>query len=199
MTYGELTARLSGRTERENLGYAVLAPIVEEEDGLSLLFEVRAAGLRRQPGEVCFPGGAVEPGESPEETAARETREELGLDRESLELGPRLPLVRHQSGFCTRPVVGRLLPGWREALKLNRDEVAEVFTVPLDFFRDTPSEEYTCQVVTLPPEDFPHARLGFPQGYQWLRGECSVPVWMWRGRPIWGLTARMVKGLVEAL
>lgn len=199
MTYEELTARLSGRRERENWAYAVLAPLVEEEGGLSLLFEVRAATLRRQPGEVCFPGGAAAPGESPEETALRETWEELGLDRERIELGPRLPLARHQSGFCTRPVVGRLLPGWREALKLNYDEVAEVFTAPLDFFRDTPPEEYVCQVVTVPPEEFPHAKLGFPQGYQWRRGEHTVPVWMWQGHPIWGLTARMVKSLVEAL
>ena len=155
MTYEELTGRLSRRTEKPGWNYAVLVPLVEEGDKLSLLFEVRAATLRHQPGEVCFPGGAAEPGESPEETALRETAEELGLGREKIELGPRLPRRRHQAGFYTWPVVGRLLPGWREALKPNAAEVGEVFTVPLDFFRETPPEEYTCEVVTVPPADFP--------------------------------------------
>ena len=40
--------------------YAVLVPLVEGEEGLSLLYEVRARTLRRQPGEVCFPGGRIE-------------------------------------------------------------------------------------------------------------------------------------------
>ena len=56
--------------------YAVLCPLVETEDGLSLLFEVRSASLRRQPGEVCFPGGAAEPGEDAAACALRETEEE---------------------------------------------------------------------------------------------------------------------------
>ncbi len=199
MTYEELTGRLSGREEMTGWDYAVLVPVVEEGGKLSLLFEVRAATLRHQPGEVCFPGGAAEPGESPEETALRETAEELGLGREKVELGPRLPRQRHQAGFYTRPVVGHILPGWREALKPNAAEVGEVFTVPLDFFRETPPEEYTCEVVTVPPADFPHEKLGFPGGYQWRKGKRTVLVWMWQGRPIWGLTARMVRSLVEAL
>ena len=52
---------------------AVLCPFVETEEGLRLLFEVRAPSLRRQGGEVCFPGGRMEPGETPEQCALRET------------------------------------------------------------------------------------------------------------------------------
>ena len=47
--------------------YAVLVPLVEGEEGPALLYEVRAGSLRRQPGEVCFPGGKMEGSESPEE------------------------------------------------------------------------------------------------------------------------------------
>ena len=53
--------------------YAVLCPLVERPDGLHLLFEVRSAALHRQPGEVCFPGGRMEAGETPEQCALRET------------------------------------------------------------------------------------------------------------------------------
>ena len=56
--------------------YAVLCPLVERPDGLHLLFEVRSAALHRQPGEVCFPGGRMEAGETPEQCALRETEEE---------------------------------------------------------------------------------------------------------------------------
>ena len=44
--------------------YAVLVPLVEREDGIHVLYEVRALTLRRQPGEVCFPGGHIEAGEA---------------------------------------------------------------------------------------------------------------------------------------
>jgi len=59
--------------------YAVLVPLVEREGKLRLLYEVRAQGMKRQPGEVCFPGGRMEPGEDPIACALRETQEELGI------------------------------------------------------------------------------------------------------------------------
>ena len=59
--------------------YAVLCPLVQLPEGPGLLFEVRAASLRRQPGEVCFPGGRAESGESPIDCALRETKEELSI------------------------------------------------------------------------------------------------------------------------
>ncbi len=69
--------------------FAVLVPIVETRDGHSLIFEKRAGSLRRQPGEICFPGGKLEPGESPEMCAVRETTEELRVSEGQIGvLGP---------------------------------------------------------------------------------------------------------------
>ena len=66
--------------------YAVLVPLVETPRGLSLLYEVRPAKLHHHSGEVCFPGGRMEPGETPRQCALRETREELGITAERIEL-----------------------------------------------------------------------------------------------------------------
>ena len=76
MTVDDFKARWTGHTPKlqdVNREYAVLVPLVERPEGLSLLYEVRAHTLRRQPGEVCFPGGRIEGVESPEECALRET------------------------------------------------------------------------------------------------------------------------------
>ncbi len=199
MTYEELTRKLRAAPPAPRRNYAVLTPVFEEEGALSLLFEVRSHTLRTQPGEVCFPGGRVEPGETPAQAALRETGEELGLHSPWVELGPALPEQWHQAGFCTHPFLGRLSPGWRDAIRPGRAEVEEVFSVPLDFFRRTPPERYPCETVTLPPPDFPYERIGFPQGYPWRKGHTVLPLWVWKERPIWGLTARMVLSLVETL
>ena len=65
--------------------YAVLCPLLEQPDGVHLLFEVRAAQLR-QGGEVCFPGGRLESQETPAECALRETEEELSIPRSQIQL-----------------------------------------------------------------------------------------------------------------
>ena len=65
--------------------FAVLCPLVEQPDGLHFLFEVRAADLP-QGGEVCFPGGRKEPGETFIECALRETEEELAIPHSEITL-----------------------------------------------------------------------------------------------------------------
>lgn len=200
MTYEELTLRVE-ENKRKVAGreYTIMVPLIQEAGELSVLFEVRSPGLRTHSGEVCFPGGRVEPGETPAQAALREVEEELGLRAPLVELGASLPPAWHPAGFCSPVFLGRLAPGWRQAVKTNPDEVAEIFTVPLSFFRQTPAETYYCEICTQPPADFPHAKVGHPEGYAWRRGRMAVPLWTWQGRPIWGLTGRILQGLVDLL
>ena len=86
--------------------YAVLVPLVERPEGLCLLYEVRADTLGRQPGEVCFPGGRLEPGEDAVSCALRETWEELGIPRPAVEVVAELDWLTPRGALCSIPSWG---------------------------------------------------------------------------------------------
>ena len=176
--------------------YAVLCPLVDTPEGLSLLYEVRAAGIR-QGGEVCFPGGRLEPGESAADCALRETEEELSIPREAVELIGTPDFLCNQRGFILRPVLGYVKPEGFQAVRANPAEVAAVFTAPLSFLRGTPPEVYTYALRPEGPENFPYEKIGVPPAYPWAAGRVEVPVWYWRGRAIWGMTARITRAIIQ--
>jgi 8-oxo-dGTP pyrophosphatase MutT (NUDIX family) len=114
---------------------AVLVPVVERVDGLSVLFTRRTDHLSQHAGQISFPGGRAEPGDdSPEMTALRETAEEIGLEPAAVEVIGRLDEYCTVSGYCITPVVGLLRPPFE--LRPDAAEVAEVFEVPLAFLLD---------------------------------------------------------------
>lgn len=175
---------------------AVLCPLIEAADGPRLLFEVRAANLR-QGGEVCFPGGRMEPGETPERCALRETEEELSIPPDEVELFGPADFICNQRNFLLRPVVGRVSPEGLACLRPSPAEVAEVFTVPLAFFRDTVPGVYHYNLSPQLPEDFPYGVMGITPAYPWSRGVVEVPVWRYEGHVIWGMTARITRDIIK--
>ena len=178
--------------------YAVLCPLVERPEGLHLLFEVRARNLS-QGGEVCFPGGRMERGETPAQCALRETEEELSIPAGQVSLLGTPDFICNQMGFLLRPVLGLVSPAGLAALRPSPDEVAEVFTAPLSFFAETAPEPWRYELVPQVPEDFPYESVGIPRDYPWNHGWVDVPVWYWQGHAVWGMTARLVQDLVKAL
>ena len=178
--------------------YAVLCPLVEREDGLHLIYEVRASSVS-QPGEVCFPGGRMEAGETPVQCALRETMEELAIPPEEIQLLGTPDFICNQSGFLLQPVLGLVSPKGFAGITPSPDEVAEVFTAPLRFFKETPPEAWYYGLEPQVPEDFPYEAVGIPRDYRWNRGRVDVPVWYWQGHTIWGMTARLTKDIVKEL
>lgn len=175
--------------------FAVLCPFVETSEGPHLLFEVRAANLR-QGGEVCFPGGRMETGESPADCALRETEEELSIPRQEITLFGASDFICNQRGFLLRPILGLVSPAGMAALRPSPAEVADVFTVPLPFFQETSPEVYQYDLLPQVPADFPYEAVGISRDYPWASGQVEVPVWYWQGHAIWGMTARIVRDIL---
>jgi len=114
---------------------AVLVPIVERPEGLTILLTQRASHLKNHPGQISFPGGRVEATDaSPWDTALRECQEEIGLGREHVALAGYLADHFVISGYLVTPAVAFVRTGFE--LKLDLTEVDEVFEVPLDFVLD---------------------------------------------------------------
>ncbi|MBN8443113.1 MAG: CoA pyrophosphatase [Thauera sp.] len=114
---------------------AVLVPIVARDASASLLLTRRTDHLHHHPGQISFPGGRVEEGdESATMTALRETEEEVGLQRQHVDVLGTLPDYFTGTGFRITPVVGLVRPPFD--LTLDAFEVAEAFEVPLTHFLD---------------------------------------------------------------
>jgi len=157
---------------------AVLVPMIERADGLTVLFTQRADQLRRHAGQIAFPGGGCEAGETAVMAALREAHEEVDLDRALVRIAGLATPYRTLTGFHITPVVGFVDPSAR--FKANAGEVADLFEVPFAFLMDPVNHErrYRDQ----PPG---------PPRWHWAI--------TWQGRQIWGATAGMVRGLYERL
>ena len=177
---------------------AVLVPFLAREGELSLLFERRSGGIR-QGGETCFPGGGAENSESDTACALRETEEELSIPRAEIRLLGQGDFICNQRGFLLRPLPGLVSPAGLAALRPAPAEVAEVFTVPVEFFRATLPQPCAYDLIPRVPESFPYEAVGIPRDYPWNCGKVEVPVWLYGGHAIWGLTARIVRDLVSHL
>ncbi|HYC04194.1 MAG TPA: CoA pyrophosphatase [Azospirillaceae bacterium] len=157
---------------------AVLVPLVDRPEGLTVLLTQRTAHLAAHAGQISFPGGGVEPEDSDAEaTALRETEEEIGLARGHVDLIGRLDTYVTRTGFRITPVVGIIRPPFT----LNPDpyEVAEVFEVPLSFILSPEGRERRS------------AEYKGATRYFW--------VFPYRDRYIWGATAGMLVNLCDVL
>jgi len=131
----EVTARYRHLIPADATAAAVLVPVIDHADGLTVLLTERASDLRHHPGQISFPGGRLEPDDDgPVAAALRETEEEIGLSREHVEVLGFLPDHVILTGYRVTPVVGLVRPGF--TMSIDAMEVASVFEVPLSFILD---------------------------------------------------------------
>lgn len=179
--------------------YSVLVPLIEKEGKLFLLYEVRAETLKIQPGEVCFPGGRLEEDESLQECAVRETCEELNLYPGQIRIIAQLNYIHTYSNFAMYPFLGVINYETFENITVSREEVKEVFLVPLSYFLETEPLTLTYEVAPMGIEDFPHEKINFKGAYKWRKGKTTIPIYHYQGWTIWGLTARITRNLIEIM
>ena len=172
--------------------YAILVPLAETGSGDALLLEVRSQ-LVKQPGEVCFPGGRAESGESAVEAAVRETCEELGIEPDAIEVISELPTLTMGDGREVYPVFARLHIEGIDGLRLSEDEVAEVFLLPVSWLRENPPAHY--DLASTADGDLPAKLLGYLSHYGEYRKTGQTDYYEYKSYGIWGLTARIIRSL----
>jgi len=191
--------KLSGRRaqildEEDGRKYAVIAPLITNADGTDceLLFEVRSSKLRRQPGEICFPGGRLEKNEDPLFAALRETTEELLIPSSAIEVIAPLDIMLNSDNTAVFPYVARL-HGYDGTF--SRDEVEEVFSVPVSFFMENEPAVYYNQV-TVNTENPEEVKKLLGADYKWRGARYAELFYLWKNRVIWGMTAKFIHNLV---
>ncbi|WP_042455730.1 NUDIX hydrolase [Neobacillus dielmonensis] len=178
--------------------YAVLLPLIQKEDGIHVLFEKRSLNLRRQPGEICFPGGRMDSCDTDEKsTAIRETVEELGLPKEDItEVFP-LDFMVTPFEMMVYPFAGIIANP--DKICPNPSEVGEIFTVPLAYFMNHKPEIYHIEFKVEPEKNFPFDLIIGGVNYNWRTRGMEEYFYRYEDKVIWGLTARILAHFIEII
>lgn len=156
---------------------AVLIPVMDRPEGPTLLLTRRSDSLASHTGQIAFPGGRLEPGETAVQAALREAFEEVGLPPGDVEPLGLSDSYRTVTGFVVTPVVGWVRPGFSPVL--DPGEVADVFEAPFDWLMDPANHRRDVEVF---------------DGHE--RTYWAMP---WGDRYIWGATAGMLRALALRL
>jgi len=174
---------------------AVMVPLRQRGGSVEIVLELRARHLRRSPGEVGFPGGRVEAGESPWQAGLRELEEELGVPGDQVEYLGRLAEQQRRADELIVPFVVRLAEDAEP--KPDGIEVEEVFTLNLDHLLQNDFREAGITEAYTLSADFP---VDYLPGGKWNRTITrSVRYLVYGKYLIWGLSANILLQLLELI
>ena len=180
--------------------YSVLIPLIELEGEIYVLFEQRATKLKKsaQPGDICFPGGRIEKGESKLECALREANEEVGIDPSDVKMLGEFDTVIGYSGYSIFTFCGEISEEAYRNLKICEAEVEDTFIVPLQFFMDNEPYVFTADIAE-DVTDFPYELYGVSRDYYWGKSSVEMPLYKYEDRNIWGITARIIRKFAQEM
>lgn len=179
--------------------YSVTIPLIKVKDSWHIIYEVRAKGLKRQPGEISFPGGKVEKGETYREAAIRETVEELNINKENINLVGELDYLVSRDNTIIHSFLAIIENVNLEDIKPNKSEVECIFTVPMDFFLENEPELYYVEFNPVFSSHFPYNLIPNGKDYNWRISKYSVYFYNYNGYIIWGYTAKMTKNFMDII
>lgn len=178
--------------------FSVMIPLIKRKGDVHLLFEKRALTLRNQPGEISFPGGRIEEGETPEKAAIRETCEELLIEENEVEVYSEGDFLVNPYSAIIYTFSGEIKKDFYE-INPSKDEVDKVFTVPLKFFIENEPKSYHLNLNVNRSEDFPYHLIPNGENYKFKRGREEVLFYEYNGEVIWGFTAKVARRFAEKL
>jgi 8-oxo-dGTP pyrophosphatase MutT (NUDIX family) len=146
---------------------AVAIMLVEEKDGRSIVFEERAHFLKKQPGDICLPGGKIEKDETPSGAVIREISEELGIEDNNIKIYGEMDYYISPYNSIIYTFVASLE---KVEMSPNKDEVDHTFTVPIDFFMKTEPTLYELEIGPYLNEDFPYQLIKGGKNYKFHHG-----------------------------
>lgn len=182
----------------ENMNVAsVIVPIIKIDNSYHILFELRAKTLKYQPLEVCLPGGKIEQNETKLQAAIRETYEEIGISSDKINVICELDTFISPFNSVIYPFLCTI--DNLNTLNINPHEVDHVFTVPVEFFKNTTPITTLNTINIFPEENFPHNLTSAKEKYEFNKGTYETIFYKYNDYVIWGLTARIIKNLINLL
>lgn len=198
----EIKDKLEKRTPKvlDLIGeYSVLLPLIQIDNQWNIIFEMRSMNLNTQPGEISFPGGKVENGESFKEAAIRETMEELMIERKNIKIFGELDYLVSPSNISIHCFVGTISGLKVDDIYPNIEEVDHIFTVPLQYFLTTEPKIYSLNLETQFNNEFPYNLIPKGVDYDFRKVVNKVCFYEYNNYIIWGYTAKMIKNFIEIL
>jgi 8-oxo-dGTP pyrophosphatase MutT (NUDIX family) len=202
MNLEQIENMLRGTTAKpivDGLCFSVLVPLIEINNELNLIFEVRSMSIKRQPGEISFPGGQIEYGESSLDAAVRETYEEIGIEREHIKIITELDYVSHKESAIVYSYLGYNKDESYSDIKFSKDEVDELFYVPLSFFLENEPEKHYVSYYPETKENFPFHMINNGANYKWDEIKYPVYFYKYNNYIIWGLTAKITYDFIKKI
>lgn len=174
---------------------AVIVPLIKREDKLNILFELRTDKLTTNPGEVCFPGGSIEKGETPLEAALRECYEEIGTKSEQVKVVCPLDIYVSNNNILIHPFLAYI--DEKTKFTLSKNEVKEVFEVPLEELLNIKQFSVNNKVIIEHGKEFPYEFVRNNKNYKFKDGVYRSVFYKYENRFIWGLTGRILENFLE--